>query len=78
VTSRTAAWGRQSVHVAVLMETHRPVADRRRLLLVQDSRRKSLVRTPFAVQQRVETSQTVVNYLTPDRRYTYRRIKQTP
>jgi len=62
------------------METHRPVADRRRLLLVQDSHRnrKSLVRTPFAVQQRVETSQTVVNYLTPDRRYTYRRIKQTP
>ena len=67
--------GEQLVHVAVLTEAAGDRSDPRRMIVVQDSRAKTLLREAFAVRSITTRSETVVNYLTPTRRYTYQRIK---
>ena len=71
------AQGRQMIHAAVLMEALGGKGDRRRMLVVQDSRSKRLVREPFSVRTVETDAVTVVNYLTSTRRYTYRRTQGT-
>ena len=75
VASRAHGDGERLVHVAVLTEATADKTDPRRMIVVQDSRTKKLVRGLFAIERTTEASRTVVNYLTPTRRYTYQRVK---
>ena len=75
VFSHTPAQGTQLISVALFSETPRDAADPRRLLVFQDTREKEIVREPFAVTTRDTRSRQIFNYLTPDARYTFERIK---
>lgn len=75
VFAKTRRQGDQIINVAILMEAEGEKGDPRRLLQFQDVRHKRLVRGPFEVQSAVEGTEQVFNYLTPDRRYTFRRVK---
>jgi len=77
VSARTAARGEQLINVAMMSEATDDEEDPRRMLVVQDARTKQTVRGLFAVQSVAVQSETTVSYLTPKRRYTYQRIKQT-
>ncbi|HUU11743.1 MAG TPA: hypothetical protein VM431_14555 [Phycisphaerae bacterium] len=77
VFARTSTQGEQVVNVAVLMEATGDKGDPRRLLHFQDVRHKRLVRGPFDIRNVEEGKEQIFNYLTPDRRYTFRRV-QTP
>jgi hypothetical protein len=63
--------------VLLLMEATGDKTDPRRLIAFQDVREKRLVREPFEVRSETERLRQVFNYVTPDGRYTYRRV-QTP
>ena len=76
VFSDSRPGGEQLVHVAVLTEAAGDRSDPRRMIVVQDSRTKTLRREAFAVRSVTTRSETVVSYLTPTRRYTYQRIKR--
>jgi len=75
VFAKTRREGDQIINVAILMEAEGEKGDPRRLLHFQDVRHKRLVRGPFEVRSVVEGTEQVFNYLTPDRRYTFRRVK---
>jgi hypothetical protein len=66
--------GDQLINIAVLMESSRDTDDPRRMLSVQDVRRKRVVRDVIETRTVVERSETVVNYITPAKRYTYQRM----
>ena len=74
VFAKTRQEGAQVIHFALLMEAKGGKGDPRRMLVLQDVRHKRLVREPFDVRSAVEETEQVFNYLTPDRRYTYRRV----
>jgi len=61
--------------VLLLMEATGDRKDPRRLIAFQDVREKRLVREPFEVRSETERLRQVFNYVTPDGRYTYRRVK---
>ena len=61
--------------VLLLMEATGDKNDPRRLIAFQDVCEKRLVREPFDVRSETERLRQVFNYVTPDGRYTYRRIK---
>ncbi len=65
--------GASMTNVALLMEATGRHRDPRRMLVFQDTRRKRLVRGVFEVRSVTELERQVVNYLTPDRRYTFER-----
>ena len=67
--------GTKVVHAAIFMQAQKDRNDPRRLLVFQDVRRKRLVREPFALRKITQRKEQVVNYITPQRRYTYRRVK---
>lgn len=75
VFARTREEGDQVINVTLLMEATGEKGDPRRLLHFQDVRHKRLVRGPFEVRSIVEGTEQVFNYLTPEKRYTFRRIK---
>lgn len=75
VGTHGADQGRSMVHVSVLSEDSSDTVDPRRVLIVQDSRMKELVRRPFEVKSIDRSERQVVNYLVPGRRYTYVREK---
>jgi len=62
-------------NVAVLMEAGGDRTDPRRILAFQDVRCGRIVREPFRVRRMTERTEQIFNYLTPRRRYTYRRVK---
>ncbi|HET6442839.1 MAG TPA: hypothetical protein VFH53_10725 [Phycisphaerae bacterium] len=61
--------------VLLLMEATGDRNDPRRLIAFQDVREKRLVREPFEVRSETERLRQVFNYVTPQGRYTYRRVK---
>jgi hypothetical protein len=61
--------------VLLLMEATGDKTDPRRLMAFQDVREKRLVREPFKVRSETERLRQVFNYVTPQGRYTYRRVK---
>lgn len=67
--------GEQLINVAVLMESTNDPDDPRRMLSVQDVRRKRVVREALETRTVLEKSETRVHYITPEKRYTYERIK---
>lgn len=75
VFAKTRQEGDQIINVALLMEAAGEKGDPRRLLHFQDVRHKRLLRGPFELRSVVEGKEQVFNYLTPDRRYTFRRVK---
>lgn len=75
VLSGRDAGGARLVNVAVLMESSADRKDPRRVLVVQAVRRRAIVRDVFFIRMVSGGSETAVSYLTPQRRYTYERIK---
>ncbi len=75
VFAKTRRQGDQVINVALLMEAGGEKGDPRRLLHFQDVRHKRLVRGPFEIRSVVEGTEQVFNYLTPEKRYTFRRVK---
>jgi len=73
IFAHSPAQGRQLVNVAVLTEA-RGAKDPRRLMVFQDARTVRLVRTAFGVHRVTDDKEQVFNYLTPNRRYFYRRV----
>jgi hypothetical protein len=63
------------ISVALVMEATGDRDDPRRLMLYQDVRNVKLVREPFSVRTVAERTEQTFHYITPDRRYTYRRLK---
>jgi len=61
--------------VLLLMEATGDKNDPRRLIAFQDVREKRLVREPFEVHSETQRLEQVFNYVTPQGRYTYRRVK---
>jgi hypothetical protein len=78
VATASRSRGEQLLNVAVLMESSRDVDDPRRMLSVQDVRRKRVVRDVLETRTVTEHSETLVHYITPQKRYTYQRIKNVP
>jgi len=70
--------GRQLVNVAMLSEAKADEKDPRRILTFQDVRTKRLMRGPFSVSSVTESEQQIFNYITPAKRYTYKRQKSAP
>ncbi len=75
IFAKTRREGDQVINVAILMEAAGEKGDPRRLLHFQDVRHKRLVRGPFEIRSVVEGTEQVFNYLTPEKRYTFRRVK---
>jgi len=73
--SSTAGPSGRLTSATILMEAVGRKTDRRRIMTFQDARTTRLVRTAFGVRSVTERSEQVFNYITPDRRYTYRRKK---
>jgi hypothetical protein len=71
VTSTAPPEGRQMFNIAVLSEATDDKADPRRMIVLQDTSIKHLVREAFEVKTVSQRRRTVVNYITPDKRYTY-------
>ncbi len=67
--------GPKMVNVALLMEAAGDRKDPRRLIAFQDVRRERIVREAFGVRTETLRKEQTFNYLTPARRYTYRRLK---
>jgi len=63
------------VNVALVMEAKGGNGDPRRVLHFQDVRRRRIERGPFQVRTVTERTEQVFNYLTPDKRYTFTRVK---
>ena len=61
--------------VLLLMEATGNKTDPRRLLAFQDVREKRLVREPFEIHSETLRLEQIFNYVTPQGRYTYRRVK---
>ena len=75
VFAKTRREGDQVINVVLLMEATGEKGDPRRLLHFQEVRHKRLVRGPFEIRSVVEGTEQVFNYLTPEKRYTFRRVK---
>jgi len=78
VFRRSQPQGSAIVNVAVLMETASDKTDPRRLMVFQDARRKRIRREAFSVRSVADKTEQVFSYITPNRRYTYRRVKTPP
>ena len=63
------------VNVALVMEAKGGKGDPRRVLHFQDVRRRRMDRGPFQIRTVTERTEQVFNYLTPDKRYTFTRVK---
>ena len=78
VSTSSRAGGERFLNVAMLTEAVGDRSDPRRMIVVQDSRVSRIVREAFALKTVKGKSETVVSYLTPNRRYTYQRVKGAP
>ena len=78
VTSTAPPEGRQMFNLAVLSEASDDKADPRRMIVLQDTSIKRLVREAFEVRTVTQDAQRVFNYITPKRRYTYVTDKHGP
>lgn len=78
VSSGEHAGGQKLLNVAVLTEAEGDRRDARRMLVVHDARTQRTLRRAFSVETLTARSETHVTYITPSRRYTYRRAKQAP
>ncbi len=67
--------GQRLTSVTILMEAIDGSKDARRIMTVQDVRDTQIERSPFAVIKQTTRTEQIFNYLTPDRRYMYRRVK---
>lgn len=75
VFSNPTQQGLQLVNVTMLSEARGDKTDPRRMLVFQDVRRKRIVRDAFSVTSVTESMEQIFNYVTPTRRYTYKRLK---
>jgi len=67
--------GARVLNVALVMEALGARGDPRRMLVFQDVRRRALRREALDVTSTVTRKDLVFNYLTPEKRYTYRRSR---
>ena len=70
--------GPQLLNITILSEASNDKTDRRRLMVVQSSGLKRLVRDAFKVDTVTERSVTAVSYITPQKRYTYLKTSSEP
>jgi hypothetical protein len=63
------------INVALVMEATGGGEDPRRVLHFQDVRRRRRERGPFEIRTVTEREEQVFNYLTPEKRYTFTRVK---
>ena len=79
ISSNSPPRGRQLFNIALLSEAaDDDKTDPRRMIVVQNTSLKHLVREAFEVHTVTEGSQSVFNYITPQRRYTYVMDKPSP
>ena len=76
VFTHTPTQGYRIVNFQVMTEALGEEKDRRRLMVFQDVRKRRILRHPFSLEIVEEQSEQIFNYLTPERRYTYKRSKQ--
>jgi hypothetical protein len=72
----TQGRGRSLIHVSVKMESLRTDGDRRRLLMFQDARVTTVRRRLQAVESVVQRMEQSFHYVTPEKRYTFQRVKK--
>ncbi len=77
VAYRTGPRGRLT-SATILMEAIGDSEDPRRIMMFQDVRASRIERTAFEIRRVTERSEQTFNYLTPTRRYTYRRWNAPP
>jgi hypothetical protein len=78
VSSGAPPEGRQMFNLAILSEAPDDKADPRRMIVLQDTSLKHLVREAFEIRTVTENAQRVFNYITPKKRYTYVREGSSP
>lgn len=61
--------------VTVLMDALSDKKDSRRIMMFQDVRTTRISRTAFDIRKLTQRTEQIFNYITPSRRYTYRRTK---
>lgn len=67
--------GQKLTSVTILMEATDGSRDTRRIMTVQDVRDTQIDRSAFAITKQTTKTEQIFNYLTPTRRYMYRRVK---
>ncbi len=67
--------GRSLIHVSLRMESLSGSGDRRRLLMFQDARVTTIRRRLDSVETIVQQMEQSFHYVTPERRYTFQRVK---
>lgn len=72
---RTRKQGTQLIHLAIMMEADGDKDDPRRMIVFQDTRDKKILREPFSMRTLLARTEQAFSYITPKRRYTYRRVK---
>ena len=75
VATSAGPGGRSLVSVALLMAAGGDREDPRRILAFQDVRQGRLVRDAFQMRTETDRLEQIFNYVTPQGRYTYRRVK---
>jgi len=73
--ARTSRSGQNLIRFAVLMQTSDDLQDPRRMILFQQSEKKTIDRRVFSTSTRTESRQRTFHYIKPYRRYTYRQTK---
>ena len=67
---------RNLIHVSLRMESLTARGDRRRMMVFQDARLKRLRRRAFDIHTVDVRSSQVLNYITPEKHYSFRRLNQ--
>ncbi len=75
VLVNTHSQGRSLIHVSLKMESLAGGGDRRRLMMFQDARFTTIRRKIDSVQPIVERMEQSFHYVTPEKRYTFQRVK---
>ncbi|MFW6066683.1 MAG: hypothetical protein ACOC9S_07660, partial [Planctomycetota bacterium] len=78
VTSESPTYGKGMTHVTVLMEALSGGADRRRALVYKQVENRGLRRRAFYVEYPELRSERTFSYITPTRRYSFYRSKDSP
>ncbi|MFP4052267.1 MAG: hypothetical protein ACLFV7_00200 [Phycisphaerae bacterium] len=73
---KTAEMDRRLIHVSVRMESLSTDRDARRMMVFQDARRKRFRRDAFDIRTTDVRSLQVLNYITPEKRYSFRRLSR--
>lgn len=68
--------GTSLVHLGILLSSRKDKNDPRRMIIFQDAREKTITRTAFDIQSLTLRKEQIFHYINPQRRYTYKRLKE--